>query len=105
MLPAMRAFVALLALAGLARPTPTDEPLVIRLTVGDQKTELGIMPRCDDLSVVEITKSGRGVRGVKPGSTLCSFDVSGGGARQVWRVVVVEPSATPADVAAGKDGG
>jgi hypothetical protein len=43
--------------------------------------------------VVTITADGRGVKGVRPGETLCSFDKSGGGgARQVYRIVVVPPS-------------
>jgi hypothetical protein len=51
------------------------------------------MPRCDDLAVAGITADGRGVRGRRPGTTLCSFDKSGGGgARQVYRIVVVAPA-------------
>jgi hypothetical protein len=104
----MRAFapIALLALLAFPQPALADEPPLIELKVGAEKTGLGIMPYCDDLTVVAITKDGRGVRGVKPGSTLCSFDVTGGGGgRRVWRIVVIEPPTTPTDVGAGKNGG
>ncbi len=42
--------------------------------------------------MVAITADGRGVKGLRPGETICSFDRSGGGgARQVYRIVVVAP--------------
>ncbi len=93
----MRARLPLLAaLAALALPARGDEPPRLELTVGAERTGLGIMPRCDDLTVVAITADGRGVRALKPGSTICSFDVTGGGgARRVYRVVVLEPDAAP----------
>ena len=91
---------ALPALAFLARPVlaphaVADEPPRIELKIGEERTGLGIMPRCDDFTVVAITADGHGLRGVKPGTTICSFDVTGGGgARRVWRVVVLEPSSS-----------
>jgi hypothetical protein len=101
----MRALLAIVLFA-VAWPAPADEPPRIELTVGDEKTGFGIMPNCDDLTVVAITKDGRGVRGVKPGSTLCSFDVTGGGGgRRVWRIVVLAPAMAPADAGARKNGG
>jgi hypothetical protein len=76
-------------LVSLALPIAADEPPTISLAVGEQTKPLGTMPRCDDLTVVRITEDGRGVQGVRPGQTLCSFDKSGGGgARQVYRIVV-----------------
>jgi hypothetical protein len=90
----MRTLAAAVLLVAAAAPAgAADEPTVIRLEVGEERTPLGIMPRCDDLALVAITADGRGVRGVKPGETICSFDKSGGGgARQVYRIVVVPPS-------------
>jgi hypothetical protein len=87
----MRPAAVLALLAALSAPAAAaDGPAVISLAVGEERTRLGIMPRCDDLSVVAITADGRGVRGLRAGETLCSFDTSGGGgARQVWRIVVV----------------
>jgi hypothetical protein len=85
------ATLALLATAALARAA--DDPPVITLEVGQERSPLGIMPRCDDLAVAGITADGRGVTGRRPGTTLCSFDKSGGGgARQVYRIVVVAPA-------------
>jgi hypothetical protein len=100
----MRALAAFAVLAALsARGSAADEPPRIVLKVGEERTGLGIMPRCDDLAVVAVTADGRGLRGVRPGTTLCSFDRSGGGgARQVWRIVIVpaaparDPDAPPA---------
>jgi hypothetical protein len=100
------ALVAAFAAAGPA--AAADEPPVIRLEVGEERTPLGIMPRCDDLALVAITVDGRGVKGVRPGTTLCSFDRSGGGgARQVYRIVVVPPSPKeePKGGGAAKPGG
>jgi hypothetical protein len=98
----MRALAALILLAALSRTLAADEPPRLRLEVGEERTGLGIMPRCDDLAVVAITADGRGLRGVRPGTTLCSFDRSGGGgARQVWRVVVVARGAGKGGDAAG----
>jgi hypothetical protein len=90
----MRTLAAAALLAVLAGPAvAADEPPVIRLAVGEERGPFGIMPRCDDLAVVTITGDGRGVKGVRPGETLCSFDKSGGGgARQVYRIVVVPRS-------------
>src|SRR6266545_2015607 len=95
--------LAVLALPALALAL-ADEPPTLRLEVGGEKTDLGIMPRCDDLAVAAITADGRGLRGLKVGTTICSFDRSGGGgARQVYRVVVVgKPKADPAKGAAGQ---
>jgi hypothetical protein len=97
--------IAPFALLGalLAGPAfAADDPPVIRLTVDGERKGLGIMPRCDDLSVVAITADGRGVRGLRPGETLCSFDKSGGGgARQVWRIVVVAKPPARRDAPAG----
>jgi hypothetical protein len=85
----MRALATVL-LVSLALPaTAADEPPAIALEVGKRTPPLGIMPRCDDLTIVRVTDDGRGVQGVRPGQTLCSFDTSGGGgARQVYRIVV-----------------
>jgi hypothetical protein len=85
--------LAAAALLALAVPAPAaDEPPTIALEVGEERTGLGIMPRCDDLGVVAITADGRGVRGLRPGRTVCSFDRSGGGgARHVYRIVVTAP--------------
>jgi len=88
--------VALAALAALALPALADDTPTLEIPVGEERTGLGIMPRCDDLTVVAISADGRGVRGLKTGSTICSFDVTGGGgARRVYRVVVVEPKPPP----------
>ena len=90
----------LAVLSVLALPAAADDAPRLELTVGGQKTGLGTMPRCDDLTVVAITADGRGVRGVKAGSTICSFDTSGGGGiRRIYRVVV-KPAATDAAGAA-----
>ncbi len=100
--------LALPLLAALAVPALAfalaDEPPTIKLEVGGEKTDLGIMPRCDDLAVVAITADGRGLKGLKVGTTICSFDRSGGGgARQVSRVVVVgKAKADPVKGTAGK---
>jgi hypothetical protein len=101
----MRKLAAAALLAVLAGPAvAADAPPVIRLAVGEERGPFGIMPRCDDLAVVAITGDGRGVKGVRPGETLCSFDTSGGGgARQVYRIVVVPPS--PKDGGGTKAGG
>jgi hypothetical protein len=87
----VRALAALALLAALSGPAAAaEEPPRITLAVGEERTPLGIMPRCDDLSVVAISADGRGVKGLRPGETLCSFDVSGGGgARRVWLVQVI----------------
>jgi hypothetical protein len=100
----MRTLAAVALAALLAGPAArADEPPVIQLEVGEERTPLGIMPRCDDLALVAITADGRGVKGVRPGTTLCSFDRSGGGgARQVYRIVVV---AAPAPEESPKGGG
>jgi hypothetical protein len=83
--------LAAAALLALAVPA-ADELPTIALEVGEERTGLGIMPRCDDLGVVAITADGRGVRGLRPGRTICSFDRSGGGgARHVYRIVVTAP--------------
>ena len=91
---------ALLAAVLLATPAArADEPRTIELAVGEESADLGVMPICDDLGVVEPNASGRGVRGKRAGSTLCSFDPSGGGGiRRVYRIVVTAPpQAGPAD--------
>jgi hypothetical protein len=103
----MRPAAVLALLAALCGPaSAADGPAVISLAVGEERTRLGIMPRCDDLSIVAITADGRGVRGLRAGETLCSFDISGGGgARQVWRIVVVAKGprrATPGRRASGQ---
>jgi hypothetical protein len=87
----MRALATVALLAALSLPaSAAEEPPRIVLEVGEERTGLGVMPRCDDLSVVAVTADGRGLRGVRPGTTLCSFDRSGGGgARQVWRIEIV----------------
>jgi hypothetical protein len=83
----------LAVLSVLALPAAADDAPRLELTVGGQKTGLGTMPRCDDLTVVAITADGRGVRGLKPGTTVCSFDTSGGGGiRRVYQIVVLDPS-------------
>jgi hypothetical protein len=96
----------LAALLGAAAARAAD-PETIDLLVGDETRDLGVMPRCDDLSVVAVKASGRGVRGLRPGTTLCSFDTSGGGGiRRVVRIVVraqLPPDAPPAGGGA-KDG-
>jgi hypothetical protein len=93
----MRMLATTLVLASLAGLAGADEPPRLTLAIGEEKTPLGIMPRCDDLAVVAITADGRGVKGLRPGETICSFDRSGGGgARQVYRIVVVAPKSTPA---------
>jgi hypothetical protein len=92
----MRSLTAAL-LVSLALSARADEPATISLEVGERTKPLGIMPRCDDLTVVRITEDGRGVQGVRPGQTLCSFDESGGGgARRVYRIVVA-PRGPPSD--------
>ncbi|HEX9400093.1 MAG TPA: hypothetical protein VF912_08295 [Anaeromyxobacter sp.] len=102
----MRALtVPLLAVLIFPAHASGNEAPVITLQVGDEEAGLGIMPRCDDLAVVAITPDGRGLKGLKVGTTICSFDRSGGGgARQVYRVVVVprKPKPEPAEGAEGK---
>jgi hypothetical protein len=100
----MRALAAVILLAALAPTVTADEPPRLLLEIGEERTGLGIMPRCDDLAIVAITADGRGLRGVRAGTTICSFDRSGGGgARQVWRVVVVARGARK-DGDAGRGG-
>ncbi len=95
----MHLLATTLLLACLAAPAAADDPPRLVLAVGEEKTPLGILPRCDDLAVVTITADGMGVKGVRAGETICSFDTSrGGGIRQVYRVVVVAKK----DAAAGQ---
>jgi hypothetical protein len=99
-----------LALAAAGRPAPAraEDPPTLHLVVGEETEDLGVMPRCDDLAVVAVTASGRGVRGIRPGATTCSFDRSGGGGiRRVYRIGVrAPPPERPADGAApGRGGG
>jgi hypothetical protein len=102
----MRTVATLALLASLSGPAGGDEPPRITLAVGEERTPLGIRPRCDDLAVVAITADGRGVRGARPGTTLCSFDRSGGGgARQVYRIVVVPTREEKDRPAPGRAGG
>ena len=83
---------AALAAAAPRRARAADEPPILTLTVGEETGDLGVAPRCDDLTIVAVKGSGRGVRGLRPGATLCSFDRSGGGGiRSVYRIVVVAP--------------
>jgi hypothetical protein len=108
----MRPLATALPLAALATLLAAaaargGDPETIALLVGDETKDLGVMPRCDDLAVVAVTASGRGVRGVRPGTTVCSFDTSGGGGiRRIVRIVVRaspppdapgSPSAPPAE--------
>ncbi len=96
MRPLALALLVLAALAG-ARRVHAEEPEALRLQVGEETWDLGVMPRCDDLPVVAVTASGRGVRGLRAGETLCSFDRSGGGGiRRVYRIVVRPATASPA---------
>jgi hypothetical protein len=75
--------VALLAAPAAARAEPLE------LFVGQESPPLGILARCDDLTVVAVTADGFGLKGLKPGSTICSFDRSGGGGiRRIFEVVV-----------------
>jgi hypothetical protein len=92
---------SLAAAAGPARARAADEPPTLTLAVGQETEDLGVAPRCDDLTIVAVKESGRGVRGLRPGATTCSFDRSGGGGiRHVYRIVVV-----PAGAPAKKGGG
>jgi hypothetical protein len=69
---------------------------VLEVEPGQERTGLGTIGRCDDLTVVGISADGTGVRGLKPGSTICSFDTSGGGGiRRIYRVVVTAPKVQP----------
>ena len=80
------------AAAAPSRARAADEPPILTLNVGEETADLGVAPRCDDLTIVAVKGSGRGVRGLRPGATLCSFDRSGGGGiRSVYRIVVVAP--------------
>ena len=82
------AVVVLLA----AVPAVADDPPRIALVVGEESGDLGAMPNCDDLTIVAIKANGRGVRATRPGTTVCSFDASGGGGiRRVYRIVVTPP--------------
>ncbi|HEX9243541.1 MAG TPA: hypothetical protein VF875_13950 [Anaeromyxobacter sp.] len=101
----MRASLPALAiLAALARPALAEDFAKLEVEVGEQQTGLGTVPRCDDLSVVAITADGRGVRGRKVGTTICSFDTSGGGGiRKVYRVIVTPPKEKPAAGGAGAE--
>jgi hypothetical protein len=93
--------VSLAAAAGPARARAADEPPTLTLVVGEETEDLGVAPRCDDLTIVAVKKSGRGVRGLRPGATTCSFDRSGGGGiRRVYRVVVIAPAPPPSDAPA-----
>ena len=84
---------SLAAAAGPARARAADELPTLTLVVGEETEDLGVAPRCDDLTIVAVKGSGRGVRGLRPGATLCSFDRSGGGGiRSVYRIVVVAPA-------------
>ena len=75
-----------------ALPALGDEPPTLALDVGAESPDLGVMPICDDLAVVSIKANGRGVRATRPGTTICSFDASGGGGiRRVYRIVVTPP--------------
>ncbi len=93
LLPALLLPAVALALAAAGpRPARAEEPATLTLAVGAETKDLGVMPRCDDLTIVAVKASGRGVRGVKPGTTTCSFDRSGGGGiRSTYRIVVVAP--------------
>ena len=83
--------VAVLLLLAAA-PAPGDDPPTIQLAVGEESRDLGVMPHCDDLAIVAVRADGRGVRGARPGTTICSFDASGGGGvRRVYRIVVTAP--------------
>jgi hypothetical protein len=84
--------VAFVLLALLAAPALGDAPPTIELTVGEESRDLGVLPYCDDLGVVAIKANGRGVRATRAGTTICSFDASGGGGiRRVYRIVVIAP--------------
>jgi hypothetical protein len=106
----MRPLALALPLAALlgAAAARAGDPETVHLLVGDETRDMGVMPRCDDLTVVAVTASGRGVRGIRPGTTVCSFDTSGGGGiRRVVRVVVrapPPPDAPPAGAGKGEAG-
>jgi hypothetical protein len=101
----LAALALALALAA-APPARADDPPVLLLAVGEASEDLGVMPRCDDLSIVAVTASGRGVRGLRPGTTICSFDRSGGGGiRSVYRVVVRPPPPKEAPGTGPREGG
>ena len=91
----MRAHSPALALAAALLAAPAaraDEPPTIELAVGEESPDLGVMPNCDDLGVAEPKANGRGVRARRAGTTLCSFDPSGGGGiRRLYRIVVTAP--------------
>jgi hypothetical protein len=100
----MRPLALALPLAALlgAAAGRAGEPETIDLVVGSETPDLGVMPRCDDLSVVAVKASGRGVRGLRPGSTLCSFDTAGGGGiRRLVRIVVRAPPPPEAPAGGG----
>jgi hypothetical protein len=83
-----------------ARGADTTDAHELRLEVGQSvslcSTGTLLCPardaRCDDLSVVAPGADERGplLKGVKPGTTLCSAaGASGAGARRIYRVTVV----------------
>jgi len=95
-------FVLAAALAVAAQPAHADDPgeVPVVLTVG-AATPVGPAPVrqviCDDASVVQLldTDQGPALKGVGPGTTLCSF-VDALSMRRVYRVTVVAvPSPGP----------
>ena len=98
---ALASLTAALAAAAPTRARAADEPPTVTLTVGEETDDLGVAPRCDDLTIVAVKGIGRGVRGLRPGATLCSFDRSGGGGiRSLYRIVVVAPAPPAKDAPA-----
>jgi hypothetical protein len=100
--PGVTAMLALaLAAAAPARGAEADEPLRIELAPGEVlpicRTGTILCPAkdaiCDDLSVATAvsTAEGLALKGLKPGTTLCSAaSASGSGVRRVYRIVVRE---------------
>ena len=92
--------IAFVAAMAQAAGSAADEAYPLRLEVGESvalcSTGTLLCPardtRCDDASIVVAGADERGpvLKGVTPGTTLCSAgSASGGGSRRVYRVTVV----------------
>lgn len=88
------AFAAMFTLSLLALPARAEDGAKkLQLKVGEVQPLTGFRPLCDDPSIVEIDANGKGlIKGLKPGTTLCSVSIGSPlGTRQVYQVIVVPP--------------